>query len=241
MKGIDQPKGLELINKVKEIQGSKQTLISYSLGKDSICAWLGIRDHFEEITPFYLYLVPGLEFVEKELEYHEKILGTHIIRLPAPNFYKMLNEMVYQPPQRCEIIEAMKLPKINYMDIRQALIDDYDLPDNIMYATGVRAADSPMRRTVIKKYGPITANAHKYHPVWDWNKERLITEIKKAKIRLPVDYKYFSRTFDGIDLRFLYNIKINFPKDYEKILEWFPLADMEIFRYEAAKKRGLTA
>lgn len=48
--------------------------------------------------------------------------------------------------------------------------------------------------------------------------------------QLPVDYKLFGRTFDGIDYRFLKPIKENFPRDYEKIITWFPLAELELFR-----------
>jgi hypothetical protein len=52
------------------------------------------------------------------------------------------------------------------------------------------------------------------------------------KCKLPIDYHLFGRSFDGMDYRFLKPIKDNFPKDFEKILEWFPLADLEIFRAE---------
>lgn len=39
-------------------------LLSFSMGKDSIAAWLAIRDKFERIEPYYLYLIPGLEFID---------------------------------------------------------------------------------------------------------------------------------------------------------------------------------
>ena len=52
---------------------------------------------------------------------------------------------------------------------------------------------------------------------------------------LPVDYHMFGRTFDGIDYRFLAPLKKNRPADYQKVLDWFPLAEMEVWRYERAQ------
>jgi hypothetical protein len=112
------------------------------------------------------------------------------------------------------------------------MISKFDLQDDILTADGVRAADSPMRRIALSQHGSMTLNLHKYHPVWDMKKDELIALLKKYNCRLSVDYKYFGRSFDGIDLRFLIQIRDRMPSDYNKILEWFPLADLEIFRYE---------
>ena len=43
----------------------KKTLLAFSCGKDAVAAWLAIRDKFEEVIPYYLYLVPQFEFVDE--------------------------------------------------------------------------------------------------------------------------------------------------------------------------------
>jgi len=43
--------------------------------------------------------------------------------------------------------------------------------------------------------------------------------------------------FDGIDYRFMKPIKDHFPRDYQRIIEWFPLAELEIKRREFAARR----
>ena len=48
---------------VRATIGHDKALLSFSCGKDSWAAWLSARDYFD-FTPYYLYLVPGLEFVE---------------------------------------------------------------------------------------------------------------------------------------------------------------------------------
>ena len=51
-------------------------LLAFSRGKDSIAAWLALRDSklFKRIIPVYLYLVPGLKFEEESLKYFEDVI-----------------------------------------------------------------------------------------------------------------------------------------------------------------------
>lgn len=222
--------GLDTIKEIRK--NHNKSLIAFSTGKDAIATWLSIRDHFDDVVPFYLYLIPDLDFVNESIDYFEKFFGKKITQLPHPSLHRMLNNYVLQPPERCEVIEQAKLPNHNYGHIRVAMIQKFNLDKNIFVADGVRAADSPVRRSAITKYGAITYNLHKYHPIWDMKKDELIQLIKKHNCKLPIDYKLFGRSFDGIDLRFLIKIKEKFPNDYKKVLEWFPLADLEIYRYE---------
>jgi hypothetical protein len=66
--------------------------------------------------------------------------------------------------------------------------------------------------------------------VWDWRKQHVMDAIYAARIRLPPDYEWFNRSFDGLDRRFLGPIKAYAPDDYARILQWFPLADLELRR-----------
>lgn len=224
--------GQETVATVREHQA--ETLLAFSTGKDAVAAWLAIRDRFERVHPYYLYLVPGLEFVEESLSYYEQFFGEKIIRLPHPSLHRWLNNFTFQPPERCLVIEQAGLPNHDYGMIRQAMCEMRGVPENTMVADGVRAADSPMRRVAINTHGPISWNQGKYHPIWDWRKKDLIDCFIRAGVKLPVDYKLFGRSFDGIDLRFLLPLKRYRPADYKRVLEWFPLADLEVFRWERA-------
>ncbi|MES1977295.1 MAG: phosphoadenosine phosphosulfate reductase [Pseudomonadota bacterium] len=221
---------------VKEACGHDKALLSFSCGKDSWAAWLSARDHFD-FTPYYLYLVPGLEFVEDYLVYAEKVLGKRIVRLPHPSFYRLLNNAIFQAPERLRTIYAADLGNPDYDDLREAVIEDCQLPDNTWVADGVRAADSPMRRASLMKSRGVSPGKRYFHPCWDWNKATLIEQLQHANIKLPVDYTIFGRSFDGIDLRFLIKLREHFPRDYATVLEWFPLADMEIARYDFCQRK----
>lgn len=222
--------GIETIRAVRAEQD--KTLLAFSTGKDAIAAWLAIRDHFDEVVPYYLYLIPGLEFVDESLGYYEQFFGVRITRLPHPSLYRWLNNFVFQPPERCLVIEQARLPMFDYADVRQVMCEDKGLPLETLVADGVRAADSPMRRIAIQTHGSISKRLGKYHPVWDWRKADLVGAFRKAGVRLPEDYRLFGRTFDGLDLRFTLPLKKHRPRDYQRILEWFPLIDLEVWRYE---------
>ena len=221
---------------VADLTPHRQALLAFSRGKDAWGAWLAARDHLD-LHPYHLYLVPGLEFEEEYMAYAERVLGRRIIRLPHPGLYRMLNNLVFQPHERIDTIFAAGLPNFTYDDVMAAARKVAGIPDDAFTADGVRAADSPMRRIALTRSQGVNLGSRKFSPCWDWNKARLLDELTRAGIRLPVDYKLFSRTFDGIDLRFLIKVRAAFPRDYQRILDWFPLADMEIYRYEQAQKR----
>lgn len=230
----------DIIKYVQERTPDGHVLLSFSGGKDAWATWLGIREHFapEKITPFYYYLVPGLEFVEEYLAYAESILGTHITRLPSPRFYQMLNDFTFQPPDRWPTIKILDLPNFTWDDTHRACEVSRGLPEKCWCAVGVRAADSQQRALAMRTRGVVNDKRCVFYPVWDWKMDRIYAELELNNIKLPIDYKLFGRTFDGIYLLYLYNIKKHYPKDYARILEWFPLADLEIWRYE---KYGHTA
>ena len=213
-------------------QETDTILMSFSCGKDSIAAWLAIRDKFPNIVPFYMQLIPDLEFVDESLAYYEKVFGCKILKLIHPSLYRMLNYAVWQPPDRLRFLDAANIPMFDYDMLNEMIIEDQGLPDHTFVCAGVRAADSPNRRSAINQYGAINWKRRYFYPVWDMVKDELISLISSSGIKLPVDYRLFGRSFDGIDYRFLKPLKDNFPIDYQRILEWFPLAELELMRYE---------
>lgn len=226
--------GEEVIQRVKAEIGPK-TLLAFSGGKNSVACYLALRDHFE-IVPFYLYRIPGLAFVEESLQRYEKAMGVKIIRLPHEALPRWLANNVFQSPGNAAVLDAAQIPEHEYSDCIQWACEIAGLDHSkMMAAIGTRAADNPVRRLAFTNYGAINKAKKQYAPIWDWNKERVLTAIEKSGIKLSVDYQLFGRSFDGLDYRFLSQIKKHFPDDYKKILTWFPLAEAEVYRYERAK------
>jgi hypothetical protein len=231
------PSGPEVIQKIKEMSAEPVTILAFSSGKDSLAAYLALRPHFERIIPVYKYSVPNLEFIEEGLRYYEHKMGTPIERIPHDSLYRMLNNYVFQPPGRWEILMDHRLPRLDRQKCHEPIIQQLGLHKGTWTALGTRRDDSPARRMNFITHGPINFKARTYSPVWDMTKGQLVTLIRKSGWKLPMEYRIFGRSFDGLDFRFLFGIRRYFPRDYRKILDWFPLAELEIKRYEYAKKR----
>jgi hypothetical protein len=214
------------------------TLLAFSAGKDSVAAWLAIREHFDGVVPVYRYLIPDLEFVDEALAYYERFFGTRIRRFPHPSLYRMWSNLVYQPPENCLAIEERERGWSGYDYVRSNIevCRDAGIPETTLCASGVRAADSPMRRVHFRKHGPITESTRAWYPVWDYTKAGYLAIMQRAGVKVPIDYRFFGRSFDGIDYRFLAPIRKHFPRDYRRILEFFPLAELELFRFERSAR-----
>ncbi len=223
----------ELIKAIR--QQTSEVLVSFSRGKDSIATYLRIRDEFERVQPYFYEVVPGLEFVEESLAYYEQKIGCHILRYPAPGFYRALKAMTYQPPSNVKHVLSFDLPDVTHDLLQQAACNDAGMDYETAYnAVGVRSADSIQRRTLVKRNGSANHKRRQFYPIFDWTKQDVIDCIVKAGWKLPVDYRYFSSSFDGIYVKFLLPIKKHFPRDYKRILEFFPLAELEVARFEAS-------
>lgn len=230
----------EILTTVKEKSPTDTVMISFSRGKDAWGVWCALRDKID-FQPFHYYCgPPKLEFIEESLAYAEKKTGKKIINLPAPAMYTLLSPegCVAQPPHRVLPLFMLNLQPFTFEDVQNAAIQQAGLPDGTFTALGVRASDSARRALFFKTHGAISESRKKFYPIWDWNKARLLDELKRHDVHLPIDYKLFGRSFDGLYYMYLTKIKEHYPKDYQKICEFFPLIDIEEYRYEKRKALG---
>lgn len=210
----------------------RPVLLAFSGGKDSLAAWLALRDSGVRVVPYSMYYVPGLRFVEDAMSGWEEFFGQRIHRYPHASLYRWLNNLVFQAPEFCATIEAARLPSPSYEQIVSLIREDLQLPPDTWVADGVRAADSIVRRTGFVTNGVRKPRHLKVSVVWDWRKAHVTQRIAEEGVTLPVDYDWFGRSFDGMDYRFLKPLSEHAPDDYQRILDWFPLADLELFRRE---------
>lgn len=216
-------------------EAGEPVLLAFSRGKDSIAAWLALRDSgVQDIRPYHMYLIPHLEFVDRSLAYFAEWFGTEIVNLPHPSLYRWLSVGMFQPPEHLPIIEAADMPTPTYEAMVDWLREDYEVP-KAWVADGVRAADSPIRRLSMSTHGVRKPKTRKVSVVYDWQKAEVLDRIRRAKVKLPPEYDWFGRSFDGIDQRFMEPLKRHAPGDYARILEWFPLADT----WELRRKVGV--
>jgi len=222
-------RGEALIERVRELAGDK-ILLSFSRGKDSIAVWLYLRPYFE-IVPYYLDWIPGLSWVDESITYYEQFFGQHIIRLPHPLFWQYLNSFFFQPPERIAVIRAMNFPAYDLADVDDMLGNWLGM--KTYTALGMRSADGIMRRNLMQQQGVLGTKRRKYfYPIWDWNIEQVARIILDTGVKLPADYEMWGRTATDFTYDYLSAIRDRFPDDYRRVLDWFPLAGLGLFRHE---------
>lgn len=211
----------------------KPVMLNFSRGKDSIAAWIKLREYDIEVHAMHMYLVPGLEFIEESIAYFEDFFGQRIRQYPHFSTYRFLSNFIFQAPGNLAVIEAVPwLGDIGPDEVNQAALADAGLPEDTWWCDGVRAADSPLRRIAFMKYGAFREGTRRVSPIWDFLKAEVMHTIELAGCKLPKEYEWFGRSHDGIDARFMEPLSRFAPADYQRILEFFPLADIDIFRSE---------
>lgn len=216
--------------------------VSFSGGKDSVGCVLALQEAgFTDIVPVFLYIVPGLRFVEEGLTYYEKLWGTRIIRLPHPQMYDFLRLRFYQPLDRHKLIKRFNPVQYSYVDVNREVLRDLGWSLATPMAVGTRQDDSIFRRAAFRKTGPFNARTNMIYPVYDMSRADLYAKLVETQTRLAPDYRLFGRSFDGIDYRFLQPIQQHYPDDYEKLLHWFPDIATVVARYEFSKQRAQSA
>lgn len=223
-----QPTSKEVLQRLKDLD--QPVALSFSCGKDSLAAWIAMREYGIEIIPVYFWLVPDLEFVNDELSYFEEFFGTHIYRYPSPSFFRLINGCVDQPPERLRFIEAASLPTPDYQQTWEVVLDELGLDPKTWKADGVRAADSLNRRASFVKHGVMKESNRKVSPVADWLKGEVMEALDGAGVKLPIDYELFGRSFDGTDYRFTEPMRKHLPDDFQRLCDWFPFLVTDIIR-----------
>ena len=90
---------------------------------------------------------------------------------------------------------------------------------------------SPWTDSIARSNGRAFAKRYA-HVVHDWKIKDIRRCLEINKVKLPVDYELFGRTFDGLDYRFVRPLRDKLPDDYDQVLKYFPAVEMEFMRYE---------
>jgi len=217
------------------IAAKSDTVInSFSMGKDSIASYIQLKRYFKNVHNVFYFIIPNLKFQRESLDYYEQKFGEKITVIPSPHFYHYLYNLLYQSPDRITYIDnqiydgKLYIPK--YDELFSYVKEDLNIPQDTYVATGVRRDDSLTRRLSIKKTGAENKKRKQFFPVFDWSISKVRQEIKDSGIKLPIDYKIWGRTWDGVQYQFIKGVKENFPEDYETIKFWCPLCEIDFLR-----------
>lgn len=201
-------------------------IVGFSGGKDSIVTLDLCFRYFKRVVPFFMYLVPGLEFQEKMLRWYENKYKTEIIRIP-----------------HFEVSEFLKYGSFTLYDHNVDVVGITDTYEYIRQKTGIhwiaageRCADSIVRNAMIKQSGSIDYKRGRFYPIAYWKKNDVMQYIKLRRLYLSPEQKKLGFSFRSLAGSELAVIKENYPEDYKKILKIYPFAEAGVVRYQTYGK-----
>lgn len=213
----------ELFDPVKTMSRmTNEVIVGFSGGKDSIVALDLCMRYFDIVHPYFLYLVPGLEFQERTLRWYERRYGVEIIRLPH---FEVSNFLRYGTFRDSDF----SVPIVSVSDMYSYL---RGVTGATWIAAGERIADSIVRRAMIKSTGSIDTKRGRFYPVAYWRKAEIMNYIKRKRLYLPPDSRKFGFSFRSLDGRQLAFVKDRYPDDYEKIKRFYPFCGAAVRRFE---------
>lgn len=203
-------------------QVTDSVIVGFSGGKDSIVTLDLCFKYFRNIKPFFMYLVPGLEFQEKMLNWYENKYNTEIIRMP-----------------HFEVSEFLKYGSFTMADWDVDVVGINDTYEYLRQETGFhwiaageRCADSIVRNAMIKQSGSIDHKRGRFYPLAYWKKNEVLQYIKYKKLYLSPEQKKLGFSFRSLAGREVAVIKKYYPKDYERILKVYPFIGAGVERFE---------
>lgn len=197
-------------------------LVGFSGGKDSAVTLDVCFRYFAHVQPYFMYLVPDLEFQERTLRHYEARYHTEILRVPHFMLSDFLRYGSFRMPD-------MFVPSVKTADLYEHLRNETGI---YWIAAGERIADSTVRRAMIKHSGSIDKKRGRIYPLAYWNKAQVLSYLKLRRLPLSLENQALGFSFRGLDGAQMKAIKENFPADFEKIKAAFPLIEASIVHEE---------
>lgn len=200
-------------------------LLHFSRGKDSVAAWLFMRQFFKRIIPIFFNPLPGMPIIERSLKYYEDFFETPIIRCIAGDALIDLNNLLLQTPDREEAIDNLKLRPFTREEATDVIREAYGLK-GVPYAKGTGYYDAINRRIAFMKVKGFDRKHLVFSPIYDWRKETLWQALEASGVKLAPDYRFANRTFSGgPKIGSVTHMEQFYPEDYKRLKVFYPLVD----------------
>lgn len=202
---------------------TSEVILFYSGGKDSLTLLDILTKKGFKVNCVFMYFIKDLEHINKYLNYARIKYNVEIKEYPHFTLSQYLNDNYYTFHGNREVANN----KIE--DIENAARAYFNCE---WIVSGIKAADSMVRGFMMKQYllNSISENTKKAYPLSQWKKAHVLAYLKLNKLPMPITYEYKNKKSSGLELNgeILLYLQKNYPNDYKKILEVFPLADILI-------------
>lgn len=205
-------------------------ILAYSGGKDSLVMLDMMQRLGFTVHPYFMYPLPGLQFIERQMQAAEKRFNVKIHRYPHPGFTDEMRGGWYRQP-------VQDFPRLDFIDIREDMRDQTGAQ---WIVEGYKKRDSLERRGMIaetvKKWGEaqegLNFDRKVAWPLADWQDSHVYNYLKDRRIPLPPDYDGNSTGNWGGALigGWLQWIHDRYPEDFQQIKRYYPHVEAALLR-----------
>lgn len=226
-------------------------ILAFSRGKDSIPAWVWLREFFHTIYVYHMAPAPKLEYVETSLQYYEKVFESPILRFIDGEVLENIKGKSLQFLSTYELIDSLNFPTGYYAHEEMARVvrDKYNCP-NAWHAMAMLANDNMFRLLNLRKKSPngelsieggFSRRPMTFYPTFDWTLAQNVEVLVNNNIHLPDDYLMSHRTISSIPGSNVIEALVNnYPADFEKIQALFPLIKTDWARNQFRRMKAST-
>lgn len=209
----------QLFDSIKAMAAiTDSVLVGFSGGKDSAACLDICFKYFKHVQPYFMYIVPNLEFQERTLRYYEKRYKTKILRVPHFMLSDFLRYGSFRMPD-------MEVPMVKTVELYNYLREKTGI---YWICAGERITDSLVRRAMIKESSSIDMKRGRFYPLAYWKVNHVRLYNNQNKLPLSLENKALTHSFRSLMPMEITEIKNKFPQDYEKIKKMFPLIETTV-------------
>jgi phosphoadenosine phosphosulfate reductase len=202
-------------------RSSDGCIVFFSGGKDSLVVMDMASRIFKKVVPVFMYFVPGLKVIERQLEYARQRWNTEIIQVPHWTLFRCLKAGYYSLPRASND----NIPDVKLKDIYDMVMTQTGLS---YIATGAKAADSVWRKQNLHSTDKYT---FLLTPIKNWNKFDVLYYLNAHKIPIPESESKNGR-MSGVGLTYnsILWLHDKHPEDFELMEQVFPFIGAVVAR-----------
>lgn len=203
----------------------RQHVLMFSTGADSIASFLRLREW--GIAPaalVYHYYVPDIPMVEAYLRYFEEKFNVRVYRILGTLGCQAIGNGLFQMPGT-----GMRMFRKNGGIARttKAMLNNAIMSqfrhDAIM-DVGLRYSDGMVRWKVLTEQGPM--RGQEFNPTASFTRTETRDLVADHHIKLPFEYRLTGRSFESIRWSVSKTLRLNAPKTWAYLKEWFPMINL---------------
>jgi sulfate adenylyltransferase subunit 2 len=212
-------------------QAHPAVVVLFSGGKDSLAVLDLCARVFPRVEAAFMYLVPGLRFLEDHIDHACVRLGVKLHKVPHWDTARLMRHAVLRWHNAAP--EALPTRNLRLPDVERALRAKTGIQ---WIASGWRACDGMQRRLILRQWTPVAQRWWRLFPVANWRDRDVLAYLRARKWGVPHQVsKGKARAHNsgfGLDapgLSWLYRVH---PGDYARVVEVFPFADAMRWAYD---------